>query len=278
MTLTQTSCTYFYAFVILLSYFGVPSVSAEEQGLPPSMETRIQIPSTPNINDAPDDVEDPLAPDKSSAPLSAKLTIEELTGNASISPGSHLLKITVVNSGKRALLLDGDNLVYSNSNGSQTPLAKEQIISPPSKNTLPGDTLEVATSISTGGTLPVTVDVINKAKNPGPAFYGRDEKRRDLAEQRFGKRLLFPGETSSGELYFDKATSEQGQLTIPVFSHPDGADLGKLNLNVSMSAPQAVPTPPRKERGKETEAQRLPGELEKSLEKKQRAEGKAQSN
>ena len=224
-------------------------------------------------------VEDPLAPDKIPAALSAKLTFDELAASAKMNEGSHMLKITVVNNGKRALLLDGDSVSLVAAALNQGSLALDDVIGPPSKNTLPGDVLEVAGSLSTIGILPVAVDAVNKSNNPGPAFYGKDEARRDVAEMRFGKRLIFPGESSSGELYLGQSvnTSASGQLNIPVYSHPEGALLGKLLVAVSMSPAPLASKPSRsvqRELPHSTELDRLPGELEKSLEKKQKAESR----
>ena len=253
--------------LLLLQLYSSPGNAQDRIPVEPPPEAR---PSAQTVDDS-QDPEDPLMPDKQAAPpLSAKLTIEELSGTASIGKGEHTLKITVVNSGKRALLLDGDNISFGS--GNQNALAKEDIIHPPMKNTLPGDVLEVGSSIGTGGTMPVAVDIINKAKNPGPAFYGRDESRRDLAEIRFGKRLVFPGETSSGEIYFRDSATAQTSLSIPVFSHPDGADLGKLNLTVGITDSKPEVKAAKPEHIRTTEAQRLPSELERSLQKRQHSE------
>lgn len=223
------------------------------------------------------EAEDPLAPEIPAPSLRGTLTVEELVGSASIQEGAHTVKINVINNGKRALLLDGDNVEFISGQDKQGALSKEQLISPPAKNTLPGDVLELASSVASGGVMPVLVDAANKAKNPGPAFYGKDEARRDLDEMRFGKRLVFPGENSSGELYLGKSATRPGQLSIQVYSHPDGQALGKLRIPVNTIAPSAVPKTASSEKDTgngSAEAQRLPSQLEKELFKRQKKEGK----
>lgn len=161
--------------------------------------------------------------------LSATLTADELNGEAFYNNDE--ISLSISNSGKRALLLDGDNAWIDDASGKLTPLPATDIIRAPAKNTLPGDAIEVGASLGTMGAVPVAVDLINKAKNPGPAFYGKDEKRRILNEDRFGQRLVFPNEKSSGLMFFSPATV-RGALIIPVYSHPDGARLGNFSVPI----------------------------------------------
>lgn len=221
---------------------------------------------------AQNEVGDPLAPEKPPAALSGNLSLEELSGKAEVLAGSHTVNVSITNNGKRALLLDSDRPPLLSAAEGQRVLKFGEIISPPTKRTLLGDGLEVSSSVASAGLLQVSVDAYDKRRNPGPAFYGKDEAMRDLAEIRFGKRLVLPGETSSGEIYLkDAALSPGTKLSIPVFSHPEGLALGnfELSLTVVQSAGAAGESS-KVQRRQRTEAERLPGELEQALEKKQR--------
>lgn len=177
------------------------------------------------------EVGDALAAD-ATPKLSATLTTDELSATAQVKESDSIV-VDVINNGKRPLLLDGDSAQI----GGQAPLSQYAVMPPPPKNTLPEDTIEVAASLGTMGVANVAVDHINKTNNPGPAFYGKDDKRRKLAEARFGQRLLYPGENSHGEMFVSAQALTAGSISIPVYSHPDGARLGNLIISVAGRAP-----------------------------------------
>lgn len=181
------------------------------------------------------EVGDVLAPDASAPKLSATLSTDELSGTAETS-NNDVIVLHVTNNGKRPLLLDGDAAQL----GGQTPLSQNEIMSPPPKNTLPEDVVEVGLSLGTAGIGSVGVDAYNKSHTAGPAFYGKDDKRRRLAEARFGQRLLYPGESSSGRVFLATPLAASGSFSVPVYSHPDGARLGNLQISVSQSASGAA--------------------------------------
>ncbi len=199
--------------------------------------------------------------------MTATLKMEELAATASIVEGTHILKLSVSNNGKRALLLDADSVKFPDGEGEQS-LSRNEVIKKPSRQTFPEDAMEAGLSISTGGVGSVLVDEYNKAQNPGPAFYGKDEERRDIDESRFGKRLLFPGETSTGTMYLSKAIQKNGVMKVPVFSHPAGNELGTLDIQISLLRGTATTTA---EKNKPAEKD-LPEAIEKPLRKKQRIE------
>lgn len=190
------------------------------------------------------EVGDALAPD-ATPKLSATLTTDELSGTAQIGDND-IVVVDVINNGKRPLVLDGENAQM----GGQTPLSQNAIMAPPPKNTLPEDTIEVATSLGTAGIANVEIDHLNRKNNPGPAFYGKDAKRRSLGESRFGQRLLYPGENSQGKIFVSVQAASSGSISIPVYSHPDGARLGNLILTVA-GAPASTT-------GKSADTQRHP--------------------
>ncbi|MBX9567925.1 MAG: hypothetical protein K2X77_03480 [Candidatus Obscuribacterales bacterium] len=183
------------------------------------------------------EVGDALAPDPTPK-LSATLTTDELSGTALVG-SDDIIIVDVSNNGKRPLLLDGDSAQI----GGQTPLSQNMIMAPPPKNTLPEDAIEVGVSLGTAGIANVAIDHTNIKNNPGPAFYGKDDKRRKLAEARFGQRLLYPGETSQGQVYVSAQSAASGSISIPVYSHPDGARLGNIVLSLSRTAPSSATAP-----------------------------------
>lgn len=217
----------------------------------------------PQKTSADTDLNDPLNDGnaKRDLQMTASLKMEELAACASIVNGTHLLKISVTNNGKRALLLDGDSVSFPEG-ADQRSLPRNEVIKKPARQTFPEDAIESSFSISSAGLGPVITDEINKAKNPGPAFYGKDEQRRDIDEARFGKRLLFPGEVSSGTMYLSKSVSKLETMKIPVFSHPAGNALGllEIQINILKGEPGIEKTAP------------LPDAIEKPLLKKQRIE------
>lgn len=185
-------------------------------------------------------LEDPLSPDKlekvrqeQNAPLKA----EELEGHASKSPEGNVVVLQVKNNCKRALLLDGDNalLLSSDKNGNQAPLKRNEIVKPPAKVNIPSDLIYVGTALVTNGSAQTVQDFIQRRGSTQGLFYGLDDKRRQIAGLRFGKRIVYPGETSLGRLYFDKPVNGNSQITLRVLSHPAGASLGEITLPVSLS-------------------------------------------
>lgn len=185
-------------------------------------------------------MEDPLSPDKldkvrqeQNAPLKA----EEMDGHATKSPEGNVVVLQVKNNCKRALLLDGDNalLLSSDKTANQVPLKRNEIVKPPAKVNIPSDLVYVGTALVTNGSAQTIQDFVQRRGAPQGLYYGLDDKRRQIAGLRFGKRIVYPGETSLGRLYFDKPVNGNSQITLRVLSHPAGASLGEITLPVSLS-------------------------------------------
>lgn len=185
-------------------------------------------------------MEDPLSPDKldkvrqeQNAPLRA----EEMEGHATKSPEGNVVVLQVKNNCKRALLLDGDNalLLSSDKSANQVPLKRNEIVKPPAKVNIPSDLVYVGTALVTNGSAQTIQDFVQRRGAPQGLYYGLDDKRRQIAGLRFGKRIVYPGETSLGRLYFDKPVNSNSQITLRVLSHPAGASLGEITLPVSLS-------------------------------------------
>jgi hypothetical protein len=59
--------------------------------------------------------------------------------------------------------------------------------------------------------------------------YGKDEERRQQDEERFGQRILWPGDSSSGYIFFPAEQSLSGaELTLPVSSFFNSKDQAEV--------------------------------------------------
>jgi hypothetical protein len=112
--------------------------------------------------------------------------------------------------------------------------SRDQVIVPPPRQQVTGDMKDVAVSIGSMGAVGVVQDEIRRQR--GPYYYGKDEKRRDLAEVRFGARILFPGESTKGRVWLTAAVKSPVELVMPVTGHPDGNDVGLLTVRIESSA------------------------------------------
>jgi hypothetical protein len=86
-----------------------------------------------------------------------------------------------------------------------------------------------AAAVSLGALQTVTDFYVQR----GPVLkrYGVDEKRRETEEQAFGSRVVWPGETSTGIVYFPGETSLRGAvLNIPVRGLFDPSDQATLRF------------------------------------------------
>lgn len=173
---------------------------------------------------------DVLATPSEPAPLQATLTSSELTGRASAARDGSVI-LTVVNSGSRSLLVDADRAVIKATPPSTTK-SRDQVIKPPNKQQVTSDLADVALTLGTMGAAGVVQDQIRHRHSPIPAYYGKDEQRRNLAAARFGPRIVFPGETSRGTIWLAAGTAFPCEVTIPVSVHPEGNDVGILTIRV----------------------------------------------
>ncbi|MBY0548241.1 MAG: hypothetical protein K2W95_13180 [Candidatus Obscuribacterales bacterium] len=171
--------------------------------------------------------------------LQATLTSSELTATASAASDG-AVSLSVVNSGTRALLVDADRATVK-ATPTATARSRDQVIKPPAKQQVTSDLADVALGLATMGAAGVVQDQIRHRHSPIAAYYGKDEKRRTLAEGRFGPRIVFPGETSRGKIWFASGTTFPCEVTIPVTIHPEGNDVGILTVRIvaAEKTPQA---------------------------------------
>lgn len=157
------------------------------------------------------------------------------------------LSVRVENKSDKTLVVDGDRASLSNSDTqtANTPClaqaALDAIGRPPTttKDKIRKDFKSTIAAALTVGAIPTAQTVITE-NGPILKRYEWDEQRRQHEENRFGKRLLYPGDKSDGVVYFIDGTSfDRKSLVIPVKSFYDGADQASLIQPV----PAAVYTP-----------------------------------
>ena len=137
--------------------------------------------------------------------------------------GRHGLKIQVKNQSDRALLFGGDKATAKIGETEFSCMDirdfDELFATPPafasSWSIGAGQTLKSALTV---GTWQAGGDIF-KSSRGGILQYGKDEERRQDDENRFGQRVLWPGETSSGVLLFRcEQPLAAAKVTLPVSS------------------------------------------------------------
>lgn len=177
--------------------------------------------------------EDPL--EKTAPPkiLTGILTKQELQGRATMNTDAKSLTLYLVNRGQRALIFAGDQAVVRNGRIEEPAESQYDVMKPPKKVQVPKDVAEVAISLGTLGIVPSVGDEITQYQEDGAPYYGKDQRRRKLAERRFGQRTLFPGESTSGKIYLPDNIELPAQLSLPVTVHPSGDAVGNLLLPIT---------------------------------------------
>jgi hypothetical protein len=136
--------------------------------------------------------------------------------------GRHGLRIHVKNNTDRALIFSGEKASAKSGEAVFSCMDirdfDELFAAPPnfaaSWSIGARETVKAAFTV---GAFPALNDMLKG--RPGPGYYGKDELRRQGEDDRFGQRVLWPGESSSGILLFRSEQSLVGaQVTLPVSS------------------------------------------------------------
>jgi hypothetical protein len=181
-------------------------------------------------------------PPKPPEPLTAVLSNVEMTiSKQEIVLGDyHGLQVHVANGTDRPLLFNGAKAVLRLGDSVAKPVTTRQIddeVNPYA--TTKDQVVAVLKAGVTVGALP-TVKDIKMQRGPILQRYGSDEKRREDEQSRFGNRILWPGDSSDGIIYFQTDKSlHGGTLELPVCSLADFQDKTALKgqSNVTNSAP-----------------------------------------
>jgi hypothetical protein len=175
-----------------------------------------------------------LLPAQPNAAPAASSNVPDVTGSVTISverdyiPIDHMrgLVVKVANQSQHPVLVNCDDAKALVSPRDVASLRDvEKVESPPTGfvAVLLADTKDTLIAGLTVGAAPAINDI---RIHQGPILkrYGEDETRRENEMQRFGKRLMWPGETSSGTIFFKTDESLVGSklevpLTLPFVSN-----------------------------------------------------------
>ncbi len=188
-------------------------------------------------------------PNQTRAPLHSVINgnIDANVGSAAVDPsGFRSLKLTITNKTDRPIVLDG-NAAIATVGGVRIQSAPMSKIEPkipapdnPSHKYLK-DIRSSITAIATVGAAQTLEDKLNDMQEVRK-HYGFDEARREDLEARFGKRILFPGETTTGTLFLKtRLPLQDASVTIPTCSLGDKSDAAIISISgstVSISVPE----------------------------------------
>jgi hypothetical protein len=152
--------------------------------------------------------------------------------------------VSVTNETNRPLVIDGNRAEVSVAGRATTAApvtVLQQIVVPPHK--LLEDILtKIVPAAATVGAIPTYKDY-KLNRRPINERYGADELRRRLEAARFGRRILWPQQKSTGVVFFDTAESLNGAaLQIPAMTLYDLKDNGVLTASGQAPSHQPVPT------------------------------------
>ncbi len=151
-----------------------------------------------------------------SAVVQTSVSVNVDTGAVPQDHGLYGIRLKVVNDTKEPLIFDGDNVLVSgnNRNLSSSPVPEMDTTGfPPCIKK--SNFKAILESGLTVGAIP-TVKDMKIAKGPKLERYGCDELRRENEVARFGKRVVWPGATSTGIVYFKAQPLKGSTLQIPV--------------------------------------------------------------
>ena len=203
--------------------------------------------TAPTSTTMPQDILNPLLQDRlNTQPAKTKVPLEAVVGvqaSLTIMPGQvklkkfHGLKVRVTNNTDRPIVVDGDDAtaIIGGANYKTASLIQlEQINRLPHtfEQKLSSDLKSTTTATLTVGAVQ-TAEGIKRQAGPILPRYEGDEKRREVEDTRFGKRVVYPGEDSEGIIYFLTGDNLQGAtIQLPTSSLYDNNDKASLSKRV----------------------------------------------
>ncbi|MBS1992823.1 MAG: hypothetical protein JSS83_20035 [Cyanobacteria bacterium SZAS LIN-3] len=156
------------------------------------------------------------------------------------------LLISVQNNSDRPLIFDGDAALGSSVPGSNIKcisldqLAELSVLPEQSKSFGKRFTTDLKATASATVTMGWAQTLRDQKQGSEPVVaanggrYGLDEQRRQDQFRRFGKRVLWPGDSTSGVIYFnfDQTKTPLNAIVLPVSSYYDRADQATLTLSI----------------------------------------------
>jgi hypothetical protein len=208
----------------VLVALGCPHAFAQEQpAVPTSAVPAPTILRTPaNLSPQP-----AISTAANPAPLSGNITagidlsaLQTTVERQKISPpGLQSFRVSVKNGTKAALILNGDRARMSAA-VERPANAKEVLEQVWPTPTPPRQVGAIVMDMLTTGMFSAVRDA-KIQKGPVLGRYGRDQARRAVESMRFGRRILWPGDDTSGTIYFDaSANLDPNSLEMPVSRWP----------------------------------------------------------
>ena len=153
------------------------------------------------------------------------------------------LLISVQNNSDRPLLFDGDAATTKIAGAITAciPLSKlEKLSVLPEQSDSFGKRFVTDLKATTSATVTIgwAQTIRDQKQGSGPVVaanggrYGLDEQRRQDQYKRFGKRVLWPGDSTAGVIYFDAKKTTISDIDLPVSSYYDSADKATMNLHM----------------------------------------------
>lgn len=144
------------------------------------------------------------------------------------------VSITVTNQSDRVIEVNGEECTEG-AGGTQRKCAtireiSTEIDAPDSPQRKPlRDVAQTLTAAATVGAYPALRDQVIDSRSVR-GRYGWDEKRRQQRITFFGKRVLYPGDTTSGIIYFPGSFKGTSSFSIPVSDFYDSTDKTSLSF------------------------------------------------
>jgi len=223
---------------IALSLQAAPANAQGEQDAPllrPAIDTNKPVESvkTPLIKDSDSTATNtPIGRDKVPAPPTQEQLRELVKFTSNQAPVSREpdligIKIQVQNNSESPLIFDGDKAVL-HAAGQNIPaiLSVEKKIS--MKQAFVKETNAAVVAGVTIGAYPTIRDMKNQ-KGPILKRYGSDEQRRENLSERFGRRILWPGDITEGIVFVHEGEKIAGaSVELPVSTFPETKMIGPI--------------------------------------------------
>lgn len=145
------------------------------------------------------------------------------------------LKVNVVNKSDRPVIFYGDQAIATASGVRQSCLSMSQIEAPgvlpqTTRHQFKTDLKSTVTAALSIGAVQTVQDQIIAGQSP-PQRYGQDEERRFAEVGYFGKRVLWPGDSTDGLVYFQTSSPlRQATVEIPVASYYEKNDKAMITV------------------------------------------------
>lgn len=145
--------------------------------------------------------------------------------------GLYGLQIKIFNGSDRAVIFDGDKISAKLDGKQYACLGIAQVEDKICRG--PNAAVKVASGLSSYLTVGAAPTIRDQIKHRAPVLdrYGMDETRRESEVSRFGKRILWPGDSSEGIVYF-KVRVRKGSIAMPANTLYDSQDKAELSSSL----------------------------------------------